>query len=153
MTRPGEGRSSAPPNPASNHLELNPDRAEASPDASLPDSSGQWQTVLQRVKAQRPYLASYLEQGILISLTEEELVIGYPKASSFFVDLIHKEENLTLITSTIKECLQKALKFRVILVDPSPGMERPAHLPKSDIHPVVKEALKILGGEIVDPKP
>jgi DNA polymerase-3 subunit gamma/tau len=153
MTRPDEGSSSTPPNPASNHLELNPDRAEALPDASLPDSSGQWQKVLQRVKAQRPYLASYLDQGILISLTAEELVIGYSKASSFFIDLIHKEENLSLITSTIKECLQKTLNFKAILVESLPGMERPAHSSKADIHPVVKEALKILGGEIVDPKP
>jgi DNA polymerase-3 subunit gamma/tau len=138
--------------PSSSRSGHNPQPDTTSSEAPVPDSE-QWQKVLQRVKIQRPYLASYLDQGVLISLTEEELVIGYPKASSFFIDLIHKEENLNLITTTIKEQLQKTLRFKAILVESPPDMVKSAGLLKPDIHPVVKEALRILGGEIVDPKP
>ncbi len=132
---------------------------------STPDIAEQWQKVIQRVKAQRPYLASYLDQGVLMNLTDDELVIGYPKTSSFFIELIHKEENLSLITALFKELFNKPLKFRVIIVESLPATERPTKgsqqpasggLPRAtapgDLHPVVKEALKILGGEIVDPK-
>jgi DNA polymerase-3 subunit gamma/tau len=132
---------------------------------STQDTSGQWQKVIHRVKDQRPYLASYLEQGVLVNLTDDELVVGYPKTSSFFIELIHKEENLNLITSLLKELFNKSLIFKAILVESLPATERttkggqqPAAggLPRAtvpgDIHPAVKEALKILGGEIVDPK-
>ena len=117
-------------------------------DALPVDVSGQWQRVVQRVKAQRPYLASYLDQGLLMSATDAELVIGYPQTSSFFIDLIRKEENLGLITSLLKECFKKSMKFRAVL-NTAPMIEEKT---TSDIHPVVKVALKILGGEIVDPK-
>lgn len=140
-------------------------KGEEMPEGSTQDISGQWQKVIQRVKNQRPYLASYLDQGVLVNLTDDELVIGYPKTSSFFVELIHKEENLNLITSLLKELFDKALRFKAILVESLPAAERttkggqqPASggLPRAttpgDIHPAVKEALKILGGEIVDPK-
>ncbi|MCI0525966.1 MAG: hypothetical protein L0Y56_00735, partial [Nitrospira sp.] len=128
---------------------------------STPDISGQWQKVIQTVKAQRPYLASYLDQGILMNFTDDELIIGYPKTSSFFIELIHKEENISLITSLLKGIFNKSLKFKAILVESLPASEKATKgnqqtLPRTtapgDIHPVVKEALKILGGEIVDPK-
>jgi len=153
MVQPEVGMSPPPQRSTSDHLGPNPGHNEASSEVSPLDRSGQWQKVLQGVKEKRPYLASYLDRGVLMSLTGEELVIGYPKASSFFIDLIHKEENLSLITSTIQECFQKTLKFKVLLVESLPDMERSVHSSKADIHPVVKEALKILGGEIVDPKP
>ena len=138
---------------------------EEASEVSVPDHAEQWQKVIQRVKAQRAYLASYLDQGVLMNITEEELLIGYPKTSPFFVDLIHKEENLSLITSLLKELFNKSLRFKAVLVESLPATERAAKVspqPASgglsraaapgELHPVVKEALKILGGEIVDPK-
>ncbi len=128
---------------------------------STPDISGQWQKVVQTVKAQRPYLASYLDQGVLINFTDDELIIGYPKTSSFFIELIHKEENISLITSLLKGVFNRSLKFKAILIESLPASEKatkgnqqtsPRATAPGDIHPVVKEALKILGGEIVDPK-
>jgi hypothetical protein len=140
-------------------------KGEEVPKVSAQDIPGQWQTVIQMVKAQRPYLASYLDQGVLVNLTDDELVIGYPKTSSFFVELIQKEENLSLIMSSLKGVFNKTLKFKAIIIESLPTLERPPKegqqpasggFPRAttpgDIHPVVKEALKILGGEIVDPK-
>jgi hypothetical protein len=83
-----------------------------------------------------------------VKATETELVIGFPQTSSFLIDLIQKEENQSLIRSVLKECFQKTLKLSAILLNDRSVMERRS----KDIHPAVKEALKILGGEIIDPK-
>jgi DNA polymerase-3 subunit gamma/tau len=153
------------PRPPNFSIVGNTTKQEEMSEGSTPDIQEQWQKVIQGVKAQRPYLASYLDQGVLMNFTDDELVIGYPKTSSFFVELIHKEENLSLITSLLKELFSKSLKFKAVLVESVPTIERPTQSGQQsassglsrattpgDIHPVVKEALKILGGEIVDPK-
>jgi DNA polymerase-3 subunit gamma/tau len=140
-------------------------KGEEASAGSIQDIAEQWQKLIQRVKIQRPYLASYLDQSVWVNLIDDGLVIGYPKTSSFLIELIHKEENLNLITSLLKETFNKQLKFKAILVESRPDIEKTIkdrQQPASggllgatrpgEIHPVVKEALKILGGEIVDPK-
>ncbi len=124
-----------------------PGEASRPPAAGTPDHSDPWKRIIQVAKQKRPYLASYLDQGVLTTVSEEEVVVGYPRSASFFVELIQKQENISLIRSLIEECFGRKLRFRVVLH----GEGELAAQPSKDLHPTVKEALKIFGGDLVDP--
>ena len=129
----------------------------------------QWARVLRHLLQEKPNLGSYLEKGVVQELVhgqgQDTLVIGYDDGSAFFMDLVQKEENRRVIVSAIQEVFQRPVQFKIVKVERPPRDPRQAKLKRDEqeqhrkrikqetlAHPLVKEALNILGGEVIDIK-
>jgi DNA polymerase III subunit gamma/tau len=118
-----------------------------------------WEDVIQHVREEKPALASYLEQGTLVHCGENSITLGYPKNIEFLVHLIQKEEHQQIIRGTMKELFGHSVELKLDIIEAkkeSRGSEMDTQKQKQTnkeilSHPIVKEALNIFGGEIVDP--
>jgi DNA polymerase III subunit gamma/tau len=118
-----------------------------------------WDDVIHHVRAEKPALASYLEQGKLLKSENDTIALGYPKNTEFLVHLIQKEENRQIIRNTMKELYGHPVELKLNILETKLEDRKPEvdtlkqKQTKKEIlsHPIVKEALNIFGGEIVDP--
>lgn len=113
-----------------------------------------WQQVISEIKEKRPSLGSFLEQGTLLEITEQRIKIGY--SESFLIPLIQKEENKKLMSALFKTHFQKELALELVelqggaVSSPALGKEMKRHSPTT--HPFIQEALRVLGGEVIETK-
>ncbi|MFQ5932289.1 MAG: hypothetical protein ACE5MM_07765, partial [Nitrospiraceae bacterium] len=124
----------------------------------------EWEQVVQRVAHTHPRIAAFLEMGTLVTMEGDQWSFGYPQTASVARAIIEKEENLRLVTGICAELAGRPIRVRVIeLVDGhTVGLslaqvravrerrERDALLARTRSHPLVQQALKIFGGELVD---
>ena len=129
----------------------------------------QWDRVLKRVYRQRPNLGSYLEKGTVQEIISgkgagDTLVLGYDDGSAFLVDFVQKEENRPLIASALEEVFQRPVHLKAVRIERSESEKQKMRLKKDQqeqehrhrikqetlAHPLVKEALDILGGDVID---
>ena len=109
---------------------------------------------MNALKSKKPGLASALAHSKLVEMTDTELVISI-KGSSFQKDLIEKRESRSIIEDLAAEILGKKLKIKIQLL-----AEAAKHGTKQKIlkkqkpeeqDPIVQDALRIFGGEVVEP--
>lgn len=153
------GSSSKSPNsaPASDDPPATQNSA-VDPQPVIPLARPMWEDVIQRVRGEKPGLASYLEQGKLLNSEEGSITLGYPKNAEFLVHLIQKEEHQQIIKSTIKELFGHPVKLKLDILETKQENRKPKvdtlkqKQAQQEVlsHPIVKEALNIFGGEIVD---
>ena len=153
---PKQPEKASPPNPPqaqaepeiSLEMEAESEMMEIPPDPVPPGQTGtpdHWRQVIQDVRKHRPALASYLEQGALAEVSEKVLVINYSESNSFFKDRVLKTENAELIQGIIRTHFGRDLKMQAVIIS-GPGIS----VKKTQVvSPVVEDALKTLGGEIV----
>jgi DNA polymerase-3 subunit gamma/tau len=114
-----------------------------------------WGAIMNALKAKKPGLATFLAQGRLIEVTDGELVIGV-KGTSFQREQIEKQENKQLIEAIAGEALGRKVRVKVqaIAEDPkSPASAKPKEPIKKmpeEQDPLVQDALRIFGGEVVE---
>lgn len=129
-----------------------------------------WARVLKRLLQEKPNLGSYLEKGVVQGWVRDHdqdvLVIGYDDGSAFLGDLVQKEENRQVIASAVQEVFQKPIQLKVVRMEPSADERQRLKFAKDQkdqqhqkrieqetrAHPLVKEALNILGGRLTDIK-
>lgn len=108
-----------------------------------------WKGFLQLLRKKKPPLASKLEHGKLIELSDSEIKIGFNKA--IYLDMISKED-IEAAAETLSGHLSRNIKLTVVPVisenkapEPVPGPVR-----AQQRHPIVEETLKIFGGRVVE---
>jgi hypothetical protein len=130
----------------------------------------QWSRVVKRFLHEKPNLGSYLEKGVvqdwIAGEAKDVLVIGYDEGAAFFAEFIQKEESRPIIASALREVFQRPVELKVVRLERS-GLEQLQVKLKKDqqeqqhrkriqqetmAHPLVKEALNVLGGEVIDIK-
>jgi DNA polymerase-3 subunit gamma/tau len=130
----------------------------------------QWNRVVKRMVQEKPNLGSYLERGVVQEWIAGDakaiLVLGYDEGAAFFAEFIQKEESRLMIASALREVFQRPVELKVVRLERS-AVEPPQLKLKKDqqeqqhrkriqqetlSHPLVKEALNILGGEVIDIK-
>jgi len=122
-----------------------------------------WKEVLVDINKARPNIGSYLEQGRLLGMDQQTIRIGYSEESSFLIPLVQKEGSLKWLSSFFESRFQRKVKliFSTLSVSessPSPvsGREKSEPVSRqpeaSNPHPIVQEALRVLGGKVIETK-
>ena len=130
----------------------------------------QWNRVVKRFLQEKPNLGSYLEKGVvhewIAGDAKDVLVIGYDEGAAFFAEYIQKEESRPIIASALREVFQRPVELKVVRLERSTAEQQQIKLKKDQqeqqhrkriqqetlAHPLVKEALNVLGGEVIDIK-
>lgn len=128
-------------------------RGRTSPARHEPASGddGSWQKVLSALKARKPALHSFLSHSTVLEQSASEVLVGVP--GSFQHSQAEKPESRGLIEQIAAEVLGRkvAVKFRAVeapSVRPAPKAPRPAK--PAEHEPIVQDALRIFGGEVVE---
>ncbi len=120
-----------------------------------------WKGLLAFAREKKPLLASMLERGTLVKLSDRELDIAFP-SGSFFLDKIREGANEKLLREICAEFFHHPVE---IVVSASEGLPKAGHLQQKEkndsdgiekealTHSRVREALETLGGRIVEIKP
>ncbi len=138
-----------------------------------------WQQALRRTMDEKPNLGSYLEAGRVMGGGPDEVVLEYDVHQAVFGDMVSKEEHRTYLAGLLKELAQRDVTFRVrsagsglkdearggrrdrlaapdLRAERSGGPPPQAHSGRRRIvsevlaHPLVKEALDVFGGEVME---
>lgn len=159
---------------------VEPTRSESAPVKSGEETPGrpagtglpteQWSRVVKRFLQEKPNLGSYLEKGIvqewMAGAEKDVLVIGYDEGAAFFAEYIQKEESRLIIASALREVFKRPVELKVVRLERSALEHQQLKLKKDQqeqhhrkriqqetlAHPLVKEALNILGGDVIDIK-
>jgi DNA polymerase-3 subunit gamma/tau len=113
-----------------------------------------WSRIMNALKSKKPGLASALAHSKLVEMTDTELVISL-KGSSFQKDLVEKRENRSVIEDLAAEILSKKVQIKIQLLaeaakpDTKQKMQKKQKPEEQD--PIVQDALRIFGGEVVEP--
>ncbi len=123
-----------------------------------------WELIQERMAIAHPNIGSFLERGTLVNVKDHQVTIGYSKADTVARALIEQEDNLHTLTNLCAEVTGRPIRVRVIeLADGQPvgpsraevraakaQSQKLALLERTRSHPLVKQALDIFGGEVVE---
>jgi DNA polymerase-3 subunit gamma/tau len=125
----------------------------ASPAGAGPSQGDAWSRIVGAVKEKKPGLASVLIHGRLLDSAGDTLVVEL-KGTAFQTDQVEKKENKDLLEQIAAEVLARkvGLKFQLLAEEPqhkpkAPATKKPA---PHEHDPIVQDALKIFGGEVVE---
>jgi DNA polymerase-3 subunit gamma/tau len=123
----------------------------------------QWSAIMAALKAKKPGLATFLNQASLIEAKEGELVIGI-RGTGFQRDQVEKQENREVLEAVAGEVVGRKVRIKVQSVQ-SPaketksgpaaaaGAKQPVKRTPEEQDPLVQDALRIFGGEVVEQDP
>jgi DNA polymerase III subunit gamma/tau len=134
----------------------------------LPEGmDAEWKEFIHFAKKKKPPLASLLGHASPLALTDSLLEIGYPK-ESFYLDRMQEKDNLALMHSLCEEFFKRPMKVKITGVNPEsgakanpesggedPGKSKNSKKEREEEalnHPIVREAINIFGGRVVEIK-
>ncbi|HIE64243.1 MAG: DNA polymerase III subunit gamma/tau [Nitrospira sp.] len=138
-------------------------KAVDSPPSGLPLTQASWEVVLSDISKARPNIGSYLEQGRFLGMDDGMLRLGYSEESSFLIPLVQKEGSIKWLASFLENRFQRKVKLCLSTLSKSEtssptvsGLEKSEGLRQqgavSNPHPLVQEALRVLGGKVIETK-
>lgn len=110
-----------------------------------------WPEIVERIKSKNMSLGTYLEEGKLLDLKDNNLVLGFPKKFSFHKKILGKIENKKIIEKMFRKIFGRniLLKLRDITGDKS-SWEKKKNSGESILkEEMVQVAIDIFNGEIV----
>jgi DNA polymerase-3 subunit gamma/tau len=133
----------------------------AAPSRPAPDLSG-WRSVLDRVRAKRPALASVLEHAALLRFGPDRVELGY-EATSFLVGQATEASSKELLLSACRAHFEAATEvsfetlasktgvFTVAMLDSTERKQKMDAARRAVAeHPLVAAAIELLGAELKD---
>jgi hypothetical protein len=145
---------------------------------AVPDPGNLWGLVMQRVADEKPNLESYLRSGRPVMGREGELVVEYAQQDAWAADLASRDDNQAYVGGVLREVAGRDIAFRIrqtadapegaaagrrAPTGPPPDRTVPAQAPDERdaaprrlavtevmAHPVVRDALTIFGGEVME---
>ena len=137
---------------------------ESVPPVSSLETGGGWDDFIGFARKKKPPFASLLEHGIPLVLNDDALEIGYAE-KSFYLERMQEADNLAFLRELAQEFYRKKIKVKISRLDPAAvprgkGVENKEAAKDSERerqeevlnHPLVREAINILGGRVVDIK-
>ncbi len=114
-----------------------------------------WSRIMNALKTMKPGLASALAHSKLVEMTDTQLVINL-RGSSFQKDLVEKRESRNVIEDLAAEVLRKKVQIKIQLLAEATKPDAKQKLQKKqrpeEQDPLVQDALRIFGGEVVEPE-
>jgi hypothetical protein len=105
------------------------------------------------LKAKKPGLASFLAHSRILDQNNDELVIGV-QGSTFQREQIEKPENRGVIETIAAEVLNRKVRIKIqALAEEAKPAPKPAARPRAKVEeqdPIVQDALRIFGGEVIE---
>ncbi|MBI5411206.1 MAG: DNA polymerase III subunit gamma/tau [Nitrospirae bacterium] len=165
---PARPTGTAQTNPATKPTAATPARPAEAPRSaaavSTPPIQLHWEALLERVESRHPNIAPYLAQGTLAGIEGNQITLGYPKTASIALSRMMKDETRTVIEGICSELAGRPVRLRVVeLTDErtaGPSMaqsramkerdQKQALMERTRAHPLVKQALEVFGGELVE---
>ncbi|MBI4746225.1 MAG: hypothetical protein HY786_06755, partial [Deltaproteobacteria bacterium] len=111
----------------------------------LEEPGDTWKSFMQLVRKKRPPLASKLEHGRLIELSDTEVRVGFDKG--IYLDMISKEE-IKALEEMLNVYLSRSMKVVIAPLVKERKVQEPVKKEQTR-HPIIEEALKVFGGRIV----
>jgi len=124
-----------------------------------------WPQAIKRIKIEKIYVASCLEEAEIVEFKDNILTLGYAKNNKFHKDILEKTQNKKLIEAIISELLNAKVVIECIMSDKikSAGKEksdsdkegknhpetRRDSIKKALSDPIIQSALDIFDGNIM----
>ncbi len=136
---------------------------EEAPRQGVQEQDGNWKEFVNFAKKRKPPFASLLEHAHLLVLDQSVLEVGYP-AKSFYLDRMQEADNVAFLKNLAKEHFQRTLRVKVSGMNPSLPTQGEGEGKKEGKnsrrdkeeealnHPLVREAINIFGGRVVEIK-
>jgi DNA polymerase-3 subunit gamma/tau len=124
-----------------------------------------WEQFHEAVTANHPNIAPFLEMGRLVGIEGTLITLGFARQATVARAMLEKEDNLRALETLGKNLYGRALRIRIVEVaeqDPiaSPTMkqirvakeqeQRLILTQQAKAHPLVKQALEMFGGELIE---
>ena len=123
-----------------------------------------WGQVQEQVAGAHPNIGPFLDRGVLVNIEGNLVTVGYSKADTVARAVIEKPDNLDTLTKVCERLSGGSVRIKVIeLADAQPACLSRAQsraakaqeqklvlLERTRSHPLVKQALDIFGGELID---
>lgn len=85
---------------------------EKSPESKQTNKE-QWKKFLEKIKKKTITLHAHLREAAVISISDKEVVIKYPKGFEDSVSIIKKKDNLELINKTLTHAFRRKMKLKI----------------------------------------
>ncbi len=128
------------------------------------EAEEEWREFVNFAKKKKPPFASLLEHGHPLVLSENKLEIGYPE-KSFYLERMQEADNLAFLQNLAKEFFKRTVKVKVCNMNPASSSRSQGEENKNEgknsrrdkqeealNHPLVREAINIFGGRVVEIK-
>jgi DNA polymerase-3 subunit gamma/tau len=144
----------------------------------MPDAEHLWRLIMQRVADEKPNLESYLRSGRPVAGERDEFTVEYTQQDAWAADLASRADNQAYVGRVLREVAGREVTFRIRRTASAPGERgsgrraaaESAAGPSSSIgtpsgpgptarqsaltevmaNPVVKDALTVFGGEVME---
>ncbi|MFB3817925.1 MAG: DNA polymerase III subunit gamma/tau [Candidatus Methylomirabilales bacterium] len=122
----------------------------ASAAAAPGDARAAWSAAVDRLRT-RKRVASVLAEVRLVGSEGDRLILEVPNGNAFVRDSLEDPQTKRLLADTVSQTLGRParLEYRFIAAAPRPAPEAPPRAPSPADHPLVREALSILGGRVL----
>ena len=138
--------------------------AEKLPGGLSQEADGEWKEFVNFAKKRKPPFASLLEHGNPLALDERILEIGYP-GKSFYLERMQEADNLAFLQDLTNEFFKRIMMVKVSGMNPASSSRNKGEENKGEgknsprdkqedalNHPLVREAINIFGGRVVEIK-
>lgn len=169
----GPDRSDAPPAalaaPAPGPAHALRDRASGEAETRMQAAAGDpvpldWDRVQDKVEAHHPNIAPFLGRGFLVGMEANQVTIGYSRADTVARGVLERQDSLETLATVCQELTGRPMRVRVVEAPEGQAIgrrrtevraaeaqqQKMALLEQTRAHPLVKEALALFGGEVVD---
>ena len=137
---------------------------EKAPEGLSGEALEGWKEFINFAKKKKPPFASLLEHGHPLALNEGMLEIGYP-GKSFYLERMQEADNLSFLHNLAKEFFKRTLKVKISSLnlnsidrgrgEEGKGPKKNSRQDKQEEalnHPLVREAINVFGGRVVEIK-
>ena len=138
--------------------EKNPPPAETEKKTliTIEEVQAQWEAIIDRVKHKKITVGSFLQEGVLLSIEENTIQIGFGLSNGFHIDAINRAQ--TIVREAFREILQADVTFCCVKQNIPPRETSPPSKEKAlerlktlgEKKPVIKKMMDDFDVEIVD---
>jgi len=128
-------------------------------DAQFQRLKGIWPEIVRAVKNRKVSAGVYLEEGYLLNLDENKVIIGFSRNNTLHKESLETAQNVDVITNVIKDFMEKELKPQFVFSDSmedkkngggsATGNGNQTAPQSKRMEPIIRSAIDKFGGRIV----